>query len=69
MWKKNSDIQKRILILITIGALLYGTGMELVQKYFIANRSFDTGDIAADAGGCGIALLYVLKRLKKNRPL
>lgn len=32
--------------------IVYGIAMELVQKYFIPLRSFDLGDITADAIGC-----------------
>lgn len=38
--------------------LAYGTGMEFVQKYWIANRSFDTGDIIADGVGCLAGFVY-----------
>lgn len=38
--------------------LLYGTGMEFVQKYFVANRAFDVGDIIADGVGCYTGLMY-----------
>ncbi|MES1214519.1 MAG: VanZ family protein [Bacteroidota bacterium] len=44
----------------------YGVGMEFVQKYFIPNRSFDLGDIAADALGCVVGLIYSMSRYKKN---
>lgn len=68
MSKKNrhSEVKKRAIIKITIAALLYGIGMEFVQKYFIGNRSFDIGDIAADAAGCGIGLIYSLRRFTKK---
>lgn len=45
-------------IVIGLLCLGYGIGMELVQKYFVVNRSFDTGDIVADAVGCTIGFLY-----------
>jgi VanZ family protein len=43
---------------VGLACLCYGIGMEFVQKYFIANRSFDAGDIVADAVGCTIGFLY-----------
>jgi VanZ family protein len=41
---------------------LYGIVMELIQKYFIPNRSFDIGDVIADGIGC-IAGLFLSMRL------
>src|SRR5947209_12796372 len=32
-------------------ALCYGFGVEVIQHYFVANRSFDLGDVAADMVG------------------
>jgi hypothetical protein len=39
--------------------------MELIQKYFIPNRSFDLKDILADGLGCGIGLLISGWYIKK----
>jgi hypothetical protein len=47
---------------ISVVWLAYGVAMEFVQHYFISNRSFDTGDIAADAIGCLIGFLFVKKQ-------
>lgn len=60
--------QKRNSVFISMALLwlLYGTGMEFIQKYYVTNRSFDPGDIIADGVGCAIGLLYSLGRLKKN---
>lgn len=44
----------------------YGIGMEFVQKYFVANRSFDSGDIIADGVGCLAGLLFSLRRYIKK---
>ncbi|ODT35092.1 MAG: hypothetical protein BGN92_04335 [Sphingobacteriales bacterium 41-5] len=38
-------------IIITITSILFGLIMEYVQKNFIPNRSFDEGDLIADAIG------------------
>jgi len=46
--------------------LSYGIGMEFVQKYYIPNRSFDMGDIIADAAGCTIGVVYSIRRYIKN---
>ena len=39
-----------ILLFVLLGSL-YGVVMEYVQLYFVANRSFDGGDIVADIIG------------------
>jgi VanZ family protein len=46
--------------------LAYGIGMEFVQRYLIPNRSFDVGDIAADAAGCTLGVIYSIGRYIKN---
>nr|WP_255724059.1 VanZ family protein [Terrimonas ginsenosidimutans] len=38
-------------IIAGVICLIYGIAMEFVQKNYIPNRSFDTGDIIADAVG------------------
>jgi len=60
---------KNIFLYLGIGWLMYGIGMEFIQKYFIPNRSFDVGDILADATGCAIGVLYSMSRyIKKIDP-
>jgi len=50
---------------IAVYFLIYGIAMELVQKYFIPNRSFDLKDILADGLGCAIGLLISRRYIKK----
>ena len=50
--KYNSEKRNNIFILIAIAGAVYGILMEYVQRDFIPNRSFDTGDIIADIIGC-----------------
>ncbi|MCC6287070.1 MAG: VanZ family protein [Chitinophagaceae bacterium] len=50
-----------IFFLIFLLSCLYGIGMEYVQKYFVANRAFELGDIMADIAGSAIGLLLALK--------
>jgi VanZ family protein len=50
---------------IAIYFFLYGIAMELIQKYFIPNRSFDLKDILADGLGCGIGLFISGWYIKK----
>lgn len=51
-----------------VGAVVYGIIMEFAQEYFVTNRSFEIGDIAADAAGSLIGY-FITKRLQKNKPL
>lgn len=53
---------KNAFILSAILCLVYGIGMEFVQKYFVVNRSFDNGDIIADGVGCLAGLYYSTSR-------
>jgi hypothetical protein len=46
--------------------LVYGIGMEFIQHYLVPNRSFDWGDIIADAVGCGIGVVYTSGRYIKK---
>jgi VanZ family protein len=50
---------------IAIYFFIYGIVMELVQKFFIPNRSFDVKDILADGLGCAIGLLISGRATKK----
>lgn len=49
------------LIYITIGLIAYGVGVEFIQKYFIANRSFDFYDIVADSIGTLISITFFFR--------
>lgn len=44
--------------LALIFCILYGIGMEYYQKYFVPSRSFDVGDMLADAMGALLALPF-----------
>jgi glycopeptide antibiotics resistance protein len=52
----------KLLIWITIAFFCYGIAMEFIQHFFVSNRSFDIGDIAADAIGCLIGFLFVKRQ-------
>jgi VanZ family protein len=56
----------RYIIIIIIICVLYGTVMEFIQKYFIPNRSFDLGDIVADAAGSLIGGFVVSRQYIKK---
>ena len=68
MLKKYSVSIRLGTIFIGIGGvcLIYGIGMEFVQKYFVNNRSFDVGDIVADAVGCTLGVFFSTKRYIKK---
>lgn len=51
-----------LFIFISVAWLVYGVAMEFVQHSFIPNRSFDMGDIAADAIGCLVGFLFVRRQ-------
>jgi VanZ family protein len=53
-------------IICGIACLGYGIAMEFIQKNFIANRSFDGGDIIADGVGSLIGVLYCVRTYIKK---
>jgi VanZ family protein len=46
-------------------AFLYGLAVEVIQYYFITNRSFDLTDLAADMVGAMAGLLIWGRYIKK----
>jgi len=64
--KKNTQNNTRkIFFQIMIPGFLYGILMEIVQEYFILNRSFELIDILADGAGCFIGYLISIKQFVK----
>ena len=63
---KSSTYFIRIFRTIAIIFLAYGIIMEFVQKEFVPLRSFDSGDIVADAVGCAVGLIFSTKRYIKK---
>lgn len=66
--------KQKIFSLIFLLTVLYGIGMEFIQKYFTSDRNFDLADILADILGASLGLLFtriMLKRIgkAKNKPL
>jgi VanZ family protein len=49
----------RKMLIIAIGVTCYGLGMEFVQKYLVVNRSFNMGDVVADAAGAFLPLVIM----------
>ena len=65
--KKNiRNNTRKIFFQIMILGFLYGILMEIVQEYFILNRSFERIDILADGTGCFIGYLISIKRFLKS---
>jgi VanZ family protein len=63
---------KWLSIMFAVDCLVYGIIMEFVQDKLIPNRSFDYGDIVADAVGCFAGwwlISWFYKGYKKNKPL
>ncbi|HEU5168765.1 MAG TPA: VanZ family protein [Chitinophagaceae bacterium] len=73
LWSKAYSSKKsiqantrKIFFQIMIVGFIYGILMELVQEYFILNRSFDLIDIIADGIGCFIGYSFSVKRFVKS---
>ncbi len=58
-------IERRNHYQIAAICLSYGIMMELVQHFFISNRSFDIKDILADTVGCSLGIWYSGRAIKK----
>lgn len=50
---------------IAITASLWGLAIEFIQKYFVAGRSFDLLDWAADSAGALISFWFCRSRIEK----
>jgi VanZ family protein len=59
--KMFTENRKRSFVMCGLLCLAYGILMEFVQKYYIPNRSFDIGDMAADGVGSALGVLYSIK--------
>lgn len=53
--------RNRIYLALAAAGIALGVIMEFVQLNFVPNRSFDTGDILADALGCIAAALFLIR--------
>jgi hypothetical protein len=61
----SRDVKKNTAIKIAIAACTWGLTTELIQKFFIPDRSFDLFDLAADS--LGVLLAYGWCRKKYLR--
>lgn len=62
---ETAKLQKAFMIIV-FACLVYGIGMEFVQKHLVVNRSFDNGDIIADGIGCALGWLISSRRYIKK---
>jgi hypothetical protein len=68
-WRFYFDAADKYFRILLALAFCYGMGVEVVQHFFVANRSFDLTDVVADMLGA-LAGLFIWQRwYKKNRPL
>lgn len=69
LWRFQFPETKKYHYILFGGAALYGFGVEVIQHYFIPNRSFDLYDVVADMAGSIAGLWFWVWIYKKNRPL
>lgn len=51
IYRQRGRANISVLVTITVIAILYGLAIEFIQKYMVANRSFELMDVVADAVG------------------
>lgn len=61
IWKLYPDKYSFVSLaaVVALISLIYGIGMEIVQHFFVKNRSFELNDIFADLAGSLIGYLLV----------
>ena len=69
LWCRAFEISAGKKLIVIISAIAYGILVEVVQKTWVPNRSFDLYDVAADAAGSLIGLFVWLRVKEKNKPL
>jgi len=65
-WRFYFDTDRKFTWLLFFLAFCYGMGVEVIQHYFIANRSFDLWDVLADMTGAVAGLLFWTGRYRKK---
>ena len=66
LWRSSFNWEiNRYNVLLLFLALLYGFIVELVQLYWVPNRSFDMYDVVSDMAGSILGLLVWLRLYKK----
>lgn len=71
LWGKYSykHFSQKLFWLIFLLSSVYGIAMEFIQKYWVANRSFEIEDIFSDIAGSlagWVTCYFVLRRNKKG---
>ena len=61
----SQQLKKNTAVKIAIAACIWGLTTELIQKFFVADRSFDLFDLAADSLGVIIAYTWCRKKYLK----
>lgn len=64
LWRFRFEATVKYSMLLLLLAFIYGLGIEVIQHYLIANRSFDVGDVAADMTGA-VAGVVTWRYIKK----
>ena len=67
-YKSDFSTQRRIsyFIRIAIAASIWGLAIEFIQRFYVAGRSFDLLDWAADSFGASMALWFCAKKFIKT---
>jgi VanZ family protein len=70
LWRSSFDSSANYyVILLLFCALAYGLAVEFIQKFWVANRSFDLFDVLFDMIGSALGLFVWSRVYKKNKPL
>ena len=62
IYRQNRKSLSNLFLKITALFFGYGVAMEFIQHSFVSRRSFDWGDIVADAVGCLIGLFLARRQ-------
>jgi VanZ family protein len=65
LWRFYFSSATKQSYLLLLVAFCYGLGVEVVQHYVVANRSFDWGDVTADMAGAVAGILIWKGYIKK----
>lgn len=64
--RQHPEKNRRYFLIAGLICIAYGIGMEYVQKYYVPNRSFDLGDIFADAAGAIAGTFFSIRKYIKK---
>ncbi len=66
LWRFYLPAERKYNWWLLLCALAYGFGVEVIQRYFVTNRSFDLGDVAGDMLGALAGVWFWTKRYIKK---